>query len=424
MTKKELEKTKKAIAEAKAGSNKEEIEKKIREVLQIQKSKATKSLDGLDKEGGLTHMITKSSADPKVIEFQKRSDDIYITSRLMGTSPRNLNIFKDFQSSEIMKALSTVMGAGGDWVPTGMSAELIDRISLELMVAALFDRIKMPTNPYILPMKTTGAQVYLLQEPTQEQEYEERHKATNVGTGRVVLSAEKLGARMEFSDELEEDSIIPILPMIKTEMVRAMKEAQEDTTINGDITGTLDADIIAQDPTLAWDGLRILANVSRNIGVITIEDLRCMRSLMGRYGVDPNKLALIVGTRTYMQLLGLKDSAGREVVTTVDKYGANATILKGELGKVDGYPVIVSEYCRDDVNTTGVYDGSVTNKGLIILVYRPGFIYGDRKAVTIKTGVDIKRNLNIVIVIQRLDFQPRLPATENTICLGYNVTIC
>jgi len=53
------------------------------------------------------------------------------------------------------------------------------------------------------------------------------------------------------------------------------------------------------------------------------------------------------------------------VVRTVDKYGQFATVLNGELGKIDGIPVIVSEKIRENLNASGVYDGTTTTKTLL-----------------------------------------------------------
>jgi hypothetical protein len=68
--------------------------------------------------------------------------------------------------------------------------------------------------------------------------------------------------------------------------------------------------------------------------------LRGNRKKMGKYGVDPNELAHILSINEYIDLLS--DTA----VFTLEKYGPNATILTGELAKVDNVPVIVSEAVR------------------------------------------------------------------------------
>jgi HK97 family phage major capsid protein len=143
---------------------------------------------------------------------------------------------------------------------------------------------------------------------------------------------------------------------------------------------------------------------------------------MGKYGVNPTKLALIVGISGYIQLLGVKDSSGNPMVTTIDKYGPNATIVTGELAKFDGMPVIVSEYIQENLNATGVYDGTTTTKTIMLMVYRDACIIGDRRSFTLKTDEDIETDQTLLVATQRMDFQPRLVTTEKFIGLGYNLS--
>ena len=138
---------------------------------------------------------------------------------------------------------------------------------------------------------------------------------------------------------------------------------------------------------------------------------------MGVYSVNPNQLAWVVGISTYNQMLSLGE------VTTVDKYGSQATILKGELGRFDGIPVIVSEYIREDLNASGVYDGNTTDKTIVILVRRDGFVYGDRRSVTLEVDRSIKAQTIDLVATQRVAFAPRYYASsEKIVGIGYNIT--
>jgi len=140
---------------------------------------------------------------------------------------------------------------------------------------------------------------------------------------------------------------------------------------------------------------------------------------MGKYGVNPNNLAWIAGVRVFHKLLSLPE------VLTVDKYGANATILTGELAKLDGIPIIVSEFIREDLNASGVYDGVTTNRTILPLVYRPAFLYGDRRTITLRVSQELymETDQDVAIATQRLDFQPvQDAASEPVVGLGYNIT--
>src|SRR5262249_43416370 len=143
----------------------------------------------------------------------------------------------------------------------------------------------------------------------------------------------------------------------------------EDCLINGDTTGThQDSDVTASnDPRKNFSGLRKLAISAAktdlaNAAPTVANSVRVNRKKMGKYGVRADQLAHIVSMNAYVQLLA--DTS----LLTLEKYGPNATILTGELGRVDGAPVIVSEYVRADLNASGVYDGTTTNRSEVLTV--------------------------------------------------------
>lgn len=359
--------------------------------------------------------------------FQRMNDDVYILSKILGVDPTATRLFKGFRRSELAKALSHAGGLGAEWIPTGFSADLIDRVVLELEVANLHRWVPMPRNPFTFPIKTAGSTAYLVAENTNDHESASRIPTTNVATDNVTLTGIKLGARSEYSTEVEEDSIIPVLPMIKEDVQRAMKEAIETATINGDTTSPhRDSDVtVATDARKAWDGYRDRVQASAKVSLATfnVENIRAIRKAMGKYGVKPGQLAYVTGFSGYSQLLSLKDSSSNQVLLTMDKYGPNATILSGELGRLDGSPLIVSEFVRQDLNAAGDYDATVSAKTILLVIYRPALMYGDLRKVTVKTQENIDTDQMILVITQRLAFQRRFLATETFLGLGHNITV-
>lgn len=361
-------------------------------------------------------------------ELQMLNDDIYVASTILKVHPTQLKMWQEFQagSSELKKALDTATaGEGAEWIPTGFSASLIDLVRLQLKVSSLFRRVTMPTNPYKFPIVSADATGYLQSEAIHDEAAKLR--ASTPATTNLELSAVKLAARMLFSEEISEDSIVPIMPWLRDQIVLALATAEEKALVNGDTTAThMDSNVTAAyDCQKAWDGLRDIeasGGASVDIGTFNLDNLRSVRKAMGKYGVDPSKLAWIIGISGYIQLLNLKDSGSNQVVTTVDKYGPNATIHTGELGRIDGSPLIVSEYIYENLNASGVYDGVTATKTIMLLVYYPAFIVGDRRKVTVKTAADIETDQQILVATQRLDFHPFYAVTEKMIGMAYNIT--
>ena len=358
------------------------------------------------------------------VELQARADDVYLASKLLRRDPRSLKMWSEFarEASALRKAMDTATSEEGlEWIPTGFSSELVRKVKLALKVAALSGRIAMPTNPFKLPIDGADAVAYLTAESTSDTAT--KITASTPGTNNVTFDAVKLACRVLVSTELEEDSVVAILPLLRDKIVQALAEAQENATINGDTAGThMDSDVTASsDVRKAWDGYRKLALSAAKIDCSTfnITNLRAIRTALGKYGVNPCNLAWIAGISVFNKMLGLDE------VMTVDKYGPNATILTGELAKLDGIPLIVSEFVREDLNASGVYDGTTTDKTILPLVYRPGFLYGDRRNITLKVSQELymETDQDVAIATQRLDFQPvQDAASEPIVGLGYNIS--
>jgi len=257
---------------------------------------------------------------------------------------------------------------------------------------------------------------------------EGRPTASRPTTTAVTLDAKKIGSMVYFSEEITEDSIIPVVPFLKDSMARSMAYAQETAVINGQKSGTIDTGNApgSTDVRAAWDGYRYKVQAAAKVdcsGWTTggtyaqgAAYLRQMRAKMGKYGVDPNNLAYITSISGYHQMLGIAE------VLRLNEYGPNATILSGELGKFDNIPIIVSEYVGESMNAVGVYDGVTTSKTVILLVHTPSFIFGDRRAITVKTWDQPQDDSHLLVCHQRLDFVSVYPAASNYIvALGYNL---
>lgn len=359
--------------------------------------------------------VLYAKADTNLKELQRKADDVYILSQLLGRPAKSLKYWAEYDN-ELRKTLGTdIVGEGSEWIPTGFSASLIEEVRLALKVAALHQRIAMPQDPYIIPGRAHIAGARFVGEG------QTPSHTSSVRSRKVTLEAKKLMDYIPFPYELEEDSIVPILPIVREDIVKSLAYAQENATINGDDSAThMDSDVTAaDDPRKTWKGYRAvcLATAKVDLATFNVQALRAIRKAMGKYGVQPADLAWVTSISGYVAMIGLPE------VLTLDKYGPNATIITGELGRFDNIPIIVSEFVREDLNASGVYDGVTTNKTEIILVYRPGFLYGDRRDVMVEVDRSIKSQTVDMVASQRLDFEPRYDITEPLVAIGVNLAI-
>ena len=345
---------------------------------------------------------------------------------------KSLDLHKIFmlelkQNSDLRKALNTATtGEGAEWVPTGFSAQLIDDIRLALKVAALFNTITLPakSGAFEIPVKGARKRAYLVGEPNTDE-------PTKIGTatpptGSITFTAKRHGLRMLFTDDMDEDSAISIMPLIRSEIVQAIVDAHEDAIVNGDITAThQDSDVTsADDVRKSWLGLRKLSGGSNGVAAVDIStlsttNLRAIRKKMGRFGVNSNDLAWIVGISGFIQMLSNSD------VLTVDKIGARATLLSGQMASFDGAPMIVSEFVRQDLNTSGVHDGATETDTQILLVHRRSFVTGVKPSgMMVDTDRDINTLMNVAVASRRLDFQRVITPVsgEQNVGNGYSLT--
>jgi HK97 family phage major capsid protein len=359
----------------------------------------------------------------------EQHDQAILAAKILGKPVNELKMWGKWcrKAGEFKAALDTATASEGtEWVPTEFSANLIDKVHAELKVMALFPSFDMPSKVYEFPIELGDIDTWGQPENTAstgQTAYGDGLPA--VLTGKVTFTSKAHVAQVYTSRELTEDSIVPALPFLYSRLVRGIALGREDVAVNGDTTGThMDYDtnlLAATHRQKYWMGLRASAyhnSYTTDLSTFSNATLRGQRAKMGVYGMSPSKLAYVCSLKTYLaSFLELDD------VATVDKYGANAVILKGELGNVDGIPIIPSEKVRDDLNASGVDDNVTATKSALNLVYRDGFMVGNRRAVGVQLLREVAAQYGqfILLVDERFAFRDTYPIASNrTTDLGIN----
>ena len=96
--------------------------------------------------------------------------------------------------------------------------------------------------------------------------------------------------------------------------------------------------------------------------------------------MNPADLVLFLSQAAYYGLLTDSD------VTTVDKYGENATIRSGELGKLWGIPLIVSD----------AFEATATTKAQGILVNPSNYLVGRFGFIAKEAGAAGKASMALI----------------------------
>lgn len=335
---------------------------------------------------------------------------------------------KNMNLSGMIRSFSSAgTGDGENWIPTIISASYVEEYELERKVAALFKEMPMPSSPWELPVQTDVTRSRLIGEGAAMTD-------VSFGTDKILFSAKKLGEYFLLPEELNEDTAPAILELARAEIVASQVRAIEDAILNADLSGThMDSDTVsASSNRKAWNGLRkqaLAASSTVNFtgGGFTDQKQRDMRKLMGKYGVNPKQLVYIFGSSVYTQAQAL------DKLVTMEKYGPQATTFTGAIAMLDGTPVVVSEFVREDLNAAGVFDGVTTTRTIAHLVNASRWYIGRRRPIRVRVQADGRAEFDRwqLASYQRLDFQGHKQAgvayasgalsTERSSVLGINI---
>lgn len=389
-----------------------------------------------------------------VQELQRANDDVLMTRWCMeaaagrdltGDELSKLRVMQRFTrlrnalAKEVRALDVATSGEGSQWVPEAMSAQVMEKMALQLRVAGLFETFTMPTNLYRWPFETAlpaalrAPEIQANTNPWAQTGFTGgtwSAYASGKPTGRATFDGNrKLRILEVMSRELEEDMVVPALPWLSNRLAYGMGRGWEDACLNADTTtGThIDNDVTVQPSGVSTrtviDGLRkFLFTLNNTIVTIsgnspTTTEYRTCRAKMGEYGLDTPNLVWVCSAIGYIHMLNNSD------VRTVDKYGTpGATLLSGELARFDGIPVVPSGLMRDDVHTTGKNTAAQSNdKTSILLVHRPNWLWGTRPGL----GVEAERirltDQTLLVLYDRRDFQFVGASTEK--CVGALVSL-
>ena len=351
-----------------------------------------------------------------------------LTAQLRDPSGLNPRMLEDWRGNLKAAMDSTTAGAGDELVDTQEARALWEDVNLETAVAPLFNTVQMPSNPFLIPLQLGDVNWY----PGSENM---AAKSTALATARQTLTAYELVAEVPWSYDLDEDSVIAMMEELRRSLLRNAREVIDDVVLNGDATTTdsINADeatISATDPgkgqwLLGFDGLLHLPLVdntgqANDHGAAVSSDMfNEVRSKLGKYGVRPSEMVYITDVNTFIRCLGV------DSFRTLDKFGPHATVLTGQLGAVEGIPVIVSEQMKPaDADGKVTDGGNDTDTGRLLIVNRGQWRVGYKRELTIETVRDPQKRQNVMVVSFRIALQERSGSrsTATHTALQYNIT--
>lgn len=302
---------------------------------------------------------------------------------------------------------STLSNYGDEWVGVAYSQAIWESIRVECKVLARLPQFEFPVGAesIVLPLESTDPVWYNVAEATSSATGyagpTPTVTASNMGTGKANMTLAKLGARVIWTGELDEGSIVPFAGQLRIQLGKSGAEYLESAILDGDPTLTV-ANINATDGAggtagkwyTVWAGMRYsalittAANSRSAAGSLDVTDYLETVKLMGaggRNALDVSKVFFVVDAATYNKTRSLPEVLTKDV-------SSSPTIEGGQLVKLWGYDLIASGAMLMNSAkhlTTAAGDISLTDSGnsygQIVAVRGDQWNFGWRRRMTMET---------------------------------------
>jgi len=305
------------------------------------------------------------------------------------------------EAGKIVRAMDTAeSGFGQQLVGAQYVNQLWEAARNNDTIVGRIREVPMTAVDQYIPIDGDLPEMYFVGESTADSAT--AYTASNTGSNRRQLSAKKFTIQEIWSGELDEESIIPFTPFLREKLNMAAAVYLGSAYYNGDTTnaGTGNINSDDADPTdtkhyLAFDGIRHywLVDATGNGvdagGPVVSGDIETVRGLLNgqgndidnliktiNWGKNARDLLLVCDWDTYLALTQLDE------VTTIDKYGPQATVITGELANFRGIPIISPPYAqKTEADGKASTTEANNTRGQITILNPRGFVAGVRRDV-------------------------------------------
>lgn len=281
-------------------------------------------------------------------------------------------------STKLRKALTSQPGSGSGLLEIKVAREIIPLIRQQSYMRQFFRVIDMPSPTFRVPKVTIGHGVYGVEEGAIAPTY-------NSAIGQIELVAKKLMTQLPVTAEIEEDSILPLIPLLKEDLAAAFALAEEDAFLNGDPTKYLPA---TGDPKSLFKGLRSLAAAPPvDMGGASLTDDNGLEALsqavanLGVYGKVKSDLICLVPLREEARIRTWKGFLTIQAYAQMDP----STLIVGEIGRIFGVPVVPTTLLPTNLSAT-IGGDTVENLSEIVIAHKKSVYLGDRRKFQIKSS--------------------------------------
>lgn len=326
-------------------------------------------------------------------------------------------------SEEHLRIFANASGIGAATIFDYDMPDLERRIDGMRTVMGLFPVMQVSSNTFTWPYQTTRLRPYKGGVATQNNA--PSFNISTIGSSNRQFALGKMVIRAQIDDDAAEDAFLDAIDLHMDEMSESYLWGEEDCGVNGDdatphqdtalgswdmrgMWGSDDAGLL--DHRRVFRGLRARAFDASNVTNLSttevVDALRAARkTLKAPYGLM-NCVHLV----SYETMVGQLQAS--DDFKTIDKVGAALATqiggnfqgpLPGQVGEIDGVPVVLSMMIPPDLPDTGLYTAPGTTTGALTLS-RDRFVRVERRTRRIETDRDITRQLTDAVLSARMTF--------------------
>ena len=336
--------------------------------------------------------ITKMRDSKRVFADRAEKNDIskwgqdFLTAHMLGVMTRkgwDTSYGRDIQE----KAGIDYATNAGD-IDQEVSSLIEKEIQNELKVAQLFREIPVNGGATVLPISVDVEPATFSASAATSGNLENRGASNSTYRPKqVILNAYRLISSTFMDNDVDEQVLINLMPMLIEGVARAHGRAVENAILNGNSSAPAGlADFAAAATLSGTDNMDISDG-----DLLTAANLLTARKAMGKYGLNPSDVTYIVSSNSYYDLLS--DSAFQ----TLDEVGSDLAIrVTGTIGAVFGSPVVVSEEFPAD-NTNGNMAACA--------VYARNYVIPRLRGVTVEQDYEVMNQRRVIVATQSLGFE-------------------
>jgi len=356
-----------------------------------------------DKKSGVT-LSTNEFIDFMILKSIDERDSALRNRQKYSEKDLMSLVIKDKAKFKTLSNTTTM----ADWIPVEFQNQVIDLIIEKTAVIADFIqnifRWSTGSSTRRYPYVDWYASFYGVEGTTITE--------SNTSDLYFDISAKPFKGLYKWTDEVDMFTVVEMLPILRNALYFGLSISIEDSIINGD------SSLSSPSVRRYWDGLRRLAIDAYNsadLSTFNYTNFRSLRQKLAKYGIRPQEL-LIVAEESKAYYKMLNDSN----FLTIDKVGAKATILTGQLGIYDGIPVRTSSVLPL-TDSTGEISGTPANNtyGSILVVNKRPFAVGFYGSPIVEWDKDITIGVTYLVMRQYFGFSA-IYSTKG-VALGYKM---